>query len=120
LLLVVAGLLAGCARKPVLGTAHGKPVAHWLGAVRDPDVRVRKKAVVALGHVGPADPAALPALAGALKDPDARVRRQAVLALLNLGPAARPALPALEEARQDSDALVRGYALRALARVGKD
>jgi HEAT repeat protein len=117
LFLLTAGLLAGCARQPVLKMAHGKPVAHWVAAVRDPDAGVRKKAVVALGHVGTADPAALPALIGALKDPEALVRRQAVLSLLNLGAEARAAVPALEEACQDSDALVSGYARKALAKV---
>src|SRR5262249_44323840 len=111
-------LLAGCGGKSEPLTAHGKPVAHWLDELEAPDPRARKKAVVALGHVGKADPAAVPALAGAVKDRDAGVRAAAVLALLNLGPDAREAVPALSEARNDSDAKVRAYAAKALAKVG--
>jgi HEAT repeat protein len=116
LLLTLALLLPGCGRKAPL-LAHGKPVGHWVNALRDPDPRVRRKAVTALGHVGPADPAALPALSGALKDPDPSVRARVVLALLNLGRAARPAAPALEEARHDSSPQVREYAGLALKRI---
>jgi HEAT repeat protein len=114
LLLLLA--LGGCGpRRPV--TAHGKPVAHWVRALEDPDARVRQKAVVALGHVGTADPASVPALAGALKDSDPGVRAQAALAFLNLGPAARSAVPALEEAEHDPDPAVRACAGKALRRV---
>ena len=65
--------LAGCGENAPL-TSHGKPVSHWLEALDSPDVKTRKKAVVALGHVGTADPAALPALIRATKDrsPDVR------------------------------------------------
>jgi HEAT repeat protein len=109
-------LLAGCgAAQPTM--VHGKPVSHWLEALRSPEAGVRKKAVHALGFVGASDPAALSALTGAVKDRDAGVRAEAVLALLNLGPAARDALPALEEAQKDRDARVRAYAAKALERV---
>src|SRR5262245_35577210 len=95
-------LLNGCGSKAPL-TAHGKPVSHWVWALQDPDPKVRQKAVVALGHVGTADPAAIPAVTGAVKDRDAGVRRAAVLALLAIGPEARDALPALTEAQKDRD-----------------
>jgi HEAT repeat protein len=115
---VVLVILAasGCGQAPPL-TTHGKPVGHWVEALKGPDVKARKKAVMALGHVGTADPAALPALIEALKDRDAAVRAEAALALLNLGPAAKDAIPALEEATKDRDAKVRGYATKALERV---
>src|SRR3954451_18121325 len=105
--------LIGCGENAPL-TSHGKPVSHWLEALDSPEVKTRKKAVVALGHVGTADPAALPALIRATKDRSPEVRSAAVLALLNLGPAAREAIPALEEARKDRDAKVRTYAEKAL------
>jgi HEAT repeat protein len=109
-------LLGGCSQKePVV--AHGKPVSHWVDALHQGDARVRKKAVVALGHVGTADPAALPALMGAVKDRDVEVRREAVLALLNVGPQAREAISVLDEARKDVDVKVRTYAVKALRRV---
>jgi HEAT repeat protein len=115
-LILLAVVACGCGQKgPVL--SHGQPVSHWVEALHDPSPQARKKAVVALGHAAPADPAAMPALIGAVKDRDAGVRGEAVLALLNLGPAARDAIPALEEARKDPDARVRGYAAKALERV---
>jgi HEAT repeat protein len=116
LLLAIVVALTGCAKKPPL-TAGGKPVSHWLAAIQGPDAAQKKKAVRALGHVGPADPAAIPALVRALKDPDANVRAEVALALLNLGPAAKEAIPALEEAQNDGDETVRAYAAKALERV---
>ncbi len=116
--IVLASTLAGCGREaPQLQQSHGKTVAEWVEALRHADPKVRKKAVVALGHAGAADPAAVSALAGAVKDRDAGVRDAAVLALLNLGPAAREAVPALESAAQDRDPKVRDHAAKALARV---
>jgi HEAT repeat protein len=114
MLVVALLLLAGCGggKEPVM--AHGKPVTHWVNEAKKPDAKARQKAVVALGHVGTADPAALPALIAAVKDSDAGVRRAAVLALLNIGPAAKDAVPALREAKNDSDPTVRSHAARAL------
>jgi HEAT repeat protein len=108
---------AGCGEgRPTL--AGGKPVGHWTEAMRDPSPKVRKEAAAKLGNVGPADPAALPALSAALKDPDAGVRREVILALVKCGPAARKAVPALERLRQDDrDAQVRVYAGKALERL---
>jgi HEAT repeat protein len=116
LLALGVAILSGCGTKPPL-TVHGKPVAAWVEALSDPSPAVRKKAVTALGFVGDADPAAIPALIEALEDRDAAVRGQAVLALLNLGPQARDAIPALEQALQDTDARVRANAAKALQRV---
>src|SRR5262249_17918136 len=99
LIVALAFSLAGCARKgPVV--SHGQPVDPWVAQLKSPDAKARKKAVVALGHAGPADPAAVPALAGAVKDADPAVRAQAILAILNIGPQAKEALPALEEAQK--------------------
>jgi HEAT repeat protein len=108
--------LAGCgSSEPLL--SHGKPVDHWLQELKNPDVKARKKAVVALGHVGTSDDRAIPALIDAVKDKDAQVRSEAVLALMNLGPQARDAIPALQEAERDRDATVRSQATKALARI---
>src|SRR5262249_27097571 len=79
IVLAVGSVVAGWGKnQPV--QAHDKPVAYWLEELKKPDVKARKKAVVALGHVGTADPAAMPALMRAVKDPDATVRNEAVLA----------------------------------------
>jgi HEAT repeat protein len=116
-LALLAALAAGCGEGKQPLTAQGKPVSHWVEALKGRDARERKKAVKALGQVGAADPAAIPAVVGALKDKDAGVRAEAALALINIGPAAKEAEPALEEASKDSDATVRGYARKALERV---
>src|SRR5580704_15874003 len=102
-------LAAGCGKKEPV-TAHGKPVAYWLEESRSADAKARKKAVTALGHVGSADPGAIPALMGAVKDADVAVRREAVLALLNIGPDAKDAIAVLTGAKNDQDATVRTYA----------
>ncbi len=119
LMAVPAGLLAaGCGKSEPPLTAGGKPVAYWLDELKKPDPKARRKAVRELGHVGTADPAAIPAVVGAVKDRDAAVRREAVLALLNLGPVAKDAAPALSEAAaKDPDPTVRKDAAKALERV---
>jgi HEAT repeat protein len=116
--LIGAGVLVGGCGKPEAPlTAGGQPVAHWLDEVKKPDPKARKKAVRELGHVGTADPAAIPAVVGALKDRDVEVRREAALALLNLGAAAKDAESALTEAATDGDKTVREYAAKALDRI---
>ena len=116
-LLLLAAVPGGCGKaRPTL--AGGKPVGYWVEALRDPDARVRKRAVAKLGNVGPGDPAVLPALLGALKDRDPGVRREAVLAVLKCGPAAGEAVPVLAELeRTDPDPEVRARAARALERL---
>src|SRR5690242_5770948 len=115
--LVAAFLLAGCSSKDVPLTAGGQPVSHWLDELKKPEAKARKKAVKELGHVGKADPAAIPAVTAALKDADAGVRAEAALALLNLGPDAAEAEPALAEALKDRDRKVREYAAQALEKI---
>jgi HEAT repeat protein len=113
-LVIIIPVLVGCGSKPV--TVGGQPVSHWLDALKDRDPKQRLQAVKALGRVGAADPAALPALAAALKDADPKVRAGAVVALVNMGPAAKDAVPALEEAQQDPDPTVRAFAEKAVKR----
>jgi HEAT repeat protein len=110
----LAVLLSGCGEaRPTL--AGGKPVHHWVAALADPDVGVRKKAAFKLGNVGPT---ALPALVGALKDDAPEVRREAILALLKCGAAASEAAPTLSALHQhDLDPQVRNYAARALEKL---
>lgn len=107
--------LCGCGKAPP-AMAGGK----WADALRDHDVKVRKKAAFTLGNIGPSDPAVLPALTGALKDADAGVRCEAVLALVKYGPGAREAIPGLAEVRQnDRDPRARSYAARALEKLNE-
>jgi HEAT repeat protein len=113
----VALVAAGCGQTPAT-LAGGKPVSHWVAALKDSSAKVRKTAVLKLRNVGPADPAALPALIGALKDRDAEVRREAILALANYGPGAREAVPLLTDLKQkDANARVRSDAAQALEKL---
>ena len=86
-------------------------------AALDAQLKVRKKAVLALGNVGAADPAAIPALIEVLKDKDPLIRREAVLALLKNAPDAWDAVPALEGLLTDKDPRVRNYAEKALEKI---
>ena len=89
-----------------------------LTALRDPLlVSVKEPALQALGAMGPAAKAAVPALTVALTDPDTFLRREAAAALANIGPAAKAASPALMTALQDGDAVVRQLAAAALKKV---
>jgi HEAT repeat protein len=108
-------LLNGCNKGPIL--AGGKPVAHWVQALNDPDAKVRKAAAIKLGNVGPADATAFPALHNALHDGDADVRCEMILALVKFGRKAKEASASLDELRlHDPDAKVRDYAAKALAK----
>jgi HEAT repeat protein len=110
--------LSGCGKDEPSLTAGGKSPDHWVRSLKDPDIRVRKRAVKKLANVGTAAQAAVPALAGALKDRDPGVRAEAALALLRIGPGAKEAVPALAEAaRQDASPRVRACAGKALEKV---
>ena len=119
--IVVVFVLAscGCSRTPEAVIAGGKPASHWLEEAKKPDAKSRKKAVKELGHIGKADPAAIPAVIAALKDFEPVVRREAALALLNLVDASEAA-DALTEATHDKDPKVREYATEALARIRRE
>jgi HEAT repeat protein len=112
--------LAGCAGQKGPVRVHGKPIAYWAAESKRPDPKARKKAVSALGQVGKADPATIPALVGALADSDGRVRDEAVLALLKIGPDAKEALPALDNLRRDREPTIRDHAGKAIARIRGD
>ena len=79
----------GCTGKSGPIVTSGRPVGDWVADLSNPDPKVPKKAVQSLGHVGTADPAALPAMIGGLKDKDAGVREAAILAVLVNGSSAR-------------------------------
>ncbi len=120
ILVILVAALSGCTNKhgPVL--AGGKPVAEWVRALSDPDVKFRKQAAEKLGNAGSIDPTVVPALCGALQDGDADVRCEAILALSKAGSAAAAAAEPLRTiGRQDPDSRVRSYAARALEKLDK-
>ena len=94
---------------------QGRGLAEWQGDLKAPSPEVRRNAVPALVHFGPA---AVPALASALKDLHAQVRELAVWGLGQIGPAAKDAVPALGQALGDVSVQVRQTAAWALGMVG--
>jgi hypothetical protein len=96
---------------------HDKPVEYWLGALHDPDVKLRKRAAEVLGNAGEVDPAIVPALAQAARDPDGRVRLPALVALVKSAPASEEAAIALQAASEDRDSKIRSFARTALERI---
>ncbi len=77
----------------------------------------RMDAAIAVGRIGPAAEAAVPALAGALQDLRPWVRGQAALALGQIGPAGKAALPDLRRVLKDREREVRACAAIALWRL---
>jgi hypothetical protein len=117
---------------------HEDPTVRWqaartLGKVREPAVPsvpelvrltgsdseslVREHAAEAIGDIGPAAAAGIPALVQALKDPVPRVRRDAVRALGQMGPTAKGVLADVRLATQDPDADVKAAASRAVSLI---
>jgi HEAT repeat protein len=97
----------------------------WRGAIpglinllKDPDVDCRKRALLALGQIGPAEHLTIKALIAALSDRDYDVRAGAAHVLEQIGPEAAEAVPALVVNLQASAALVRASAAMALGTIG--
>jgi hypothetical protein len=126
LLLGLAVLIPGTpAYLPRLLTAgasyQGHSAGYWTEALDSPDGAARRKAVFALGAIGPDAGEAVPALAAILTDDAEReTRSEAALALAKKSPASRPAVPALARALSDSEPLVRMNAAIALFRLKAD
>ena len=112
-------LALGCGKSNVTNEKYfsGETVDHWLGEIKNPDAKARKKAADVLGNVGTVDPRAIPALVEAVKDRDAKVRDAAILGLSKIGPPAAAGEAALEAATRDPDPAVRQHATAALERI---
>jgi len=110
--------IVGCSSQPESTQIGGKPLSHWLTALKDKDPKARKAAVTHVGNVCASDPSAMSALIETLKDPDAGVRCEVLLALMRSGSAASEAIPKIAEMQQkDSNDQVRKYAAKALERI---
>lgn len=111
--------IVGCdgANVPKEKYFSGETVEHWLGAMKSPKAKERKKAATVLGNVGTVDPRSITALIESIGDKDATVRDAAVLSLSKIGPPALAAEKALTEATRDPDAMVRSHAGNALERL---
>lgn len=96
--------------------AGGREPKSWLADLHDPKPQVRRQAVLKLGNVGDADPAAAEGLAEAIHDSDAIVRRDAVSAVAKLTKPTDEILSQLKVmSDRDPDSRVRDYAKRAVA-----
>jgi HEAT repeats len=103
-------------RGPLL--AGGHEVKSWVEALKDRDPKKRRVAVLKLGNVGDADPAAAEGLAEALLDTDDQVRRDAVLAVAKLKSPGETIMSRLRTmAESDRDLRARDLAKKAIARL---
>lgn len=89
-------------------------------AMKDPDTKVRERAVAALGKLEGEAREAVPELSRSLKHQDERVRRQALFALAKIGPRQETVMPGLLEALTEREADVRHFAVVSLTSMGKD
>src|SRR5262245_57493638 len=89
-------------------------------AIQDESAVVRRRALRAIGLIGPtsADDA-LPSLIAATEDDDESVAMQAVSTIGDLGPAAAPAIPALMSAIWTGDVRRRAVAGAAVTHIGE-
>ncbi|HWA98264.1 MAG TPA: HEAT repeat domain-containing protein, partial [Pirellulales bacterium] len=83
----------------------------------DPNVEVRREALIALGHIGPDAASAAAAVVPLLDDQDQTVRPAAAWALGAMGAPARSVLPALEAKASDPDPVLAMVCSWAVARL---
>jgi HEAT repeat protein len=93
-----------------------KDVSKQIKKLKSKNAEIRKKAAEALGDMGPAASAAVPALIEAFKDKDYFVNQAVVKALGKIG---EPALPALMTAVSDNEEKVRTHAIETIGVMGK-
>lgn len=121
--LLVAALIAGspaCAQDG-WDSDRARNAEYWIARLKEGDPATRRKALVALGRLGPRVLGVLTALGEALNDPDGDFRYAAACTLGELGPlAAHDLVPVLIRALKDARPDVRGRALVGLGLIGKD
>jgi HEAT repeat protein len=100
---------------------QGRSLSAWVADLKDLAPYSRNKAAYAIGGMGAAATAAVPALIDALNDPEASVRFPVCVALREIGPGAKDAVPALTKALDDRNDDVASMARKALISItGKD
>jgi HEAT repeat protein len=106
---------------PVGKYFDNQPTSFWIKELANPDTDARRRAVFALGSIGPEASEAIPTLATLmLEDPDTLVRVDASLALSKMDPASKAAIPSLTQALDDKEPFVRMNAAMALFRLGPE
>src|SRR5262245_45525654 len=85
---LTAVLLTAAAASAQSARFLDRPPAYWLDQLSRSEAQARRSAAFALGQLGPAAAAAVPALVRALADSDPRVADAAAFALGQIGPAA--------------------------------
>lgn len=99
----------------------GRPLSAWISDLKAMAPYSRNAAAYAIGGMGPAAKAAVPALIDALNDPEASVRYPVCVALREIGPVAKDAVPALTKALDDRNDDVASMARKAIIKItGED
>jgi HEAT repeat protein len=107
-----------CHAAPPEPVFAGKPLAHWVGLLKDDNPLVREEAVAVLGEMGAPAQDALPALRPLLKSTDARLRLRAVTAVWKIGRDGKEIMPVLLDALRDDKRDGRTVALNLLSQMG--
>jgi HEAT repeat protein len=111
---------SGCSHEEPDFLAGGREVESWITALHDSNPLVRREAVMKLGNVGDADPAAAEGLTEALRDSDVQVRRAAVFAVVKLEEPGEAITSQLEIMRRnDSEPGIREVAGKALKKLNR-
>ena len=121
MLFMLLPMVPGCSHEEPEFLAGGREVESWITALHDPDPHVRRQAVMKLGNVGDADPAAAEGLTEALRDADVQVRRAAIFAVVKLEQPGETITSQLENMRRgDSEPGIREVADKALEKLSRD
>lgn len=112
----VAALGIGCQREEQY---HGRPLSHWVAALRNPDPAVRAEAVDAITESSPRSAATVNLLLDALAaERDTSLHPAFAGALSRLGAASVAAVPRLTELLRDEHTEIREAAASALGNIG--
>jgi len=95
---------------------NNEPLSYWVKQIKDPDVKTRRTAAVAIGALGDGSHTSL--LVDVMKNPDKTVRGRAAGALGNLRPVTPEGIAALMAVLKDVQFSVRWSALGALGEMG--